>query len=194
MITVLLLAAAGMAAEDGPGKPCSYDGFGTNPKLAEVAGDPMLVYRMEGEWTCGYLSKRDGAGPAWVRSADVRLVQVDTNPPLAAWAGTWKGGEDHVTIRLSKTAGKLMLKGDAVWQGRAGSVHTGDFEGEAIPQGNRLHFADGGAESCTIDMTLVGGYIVAEDNNKCGGMNVRFQGIWKLTDHKSDGLSHHNEL
>jgi hypothetical protein len=178
-IAALLLATIGVAAQDRPGKLCTYDGFSTNPKLAEVAGDPLLVYRVEGAWTCGYLSQHGGAGPAWVRSAEIRLVQVDPNPPLAAWAGTWKGGEDRVTIQLSKTPGSLALKGAAVWRGRANAVHTGDFEGEGTPQGNHLHFVDSGTDSCTIDFTLVGAYIVADDNNKCGGMNVRFQGIWK---------------
>jgi hypothetical protein len=34
-------------------------------------------------------------------------------------------------------------------------------------------------DSCVVDMTLIGTYIVARDNGKCGGMNVRFGGIWQ---------------
>ena len=33
--------------------------------------------------------------------------------------------------------------------------------------------------SCTVDLTLIGKYLVANDNDKCGGQNVRFWGVWK---------------
>lgn len=182
---------------------CAYDGFNADPKLAEVTkaaatgyfgcstakeclpaklrhGDAVLVYRVDGDWTCGYLTERGGAGPGWVRSQNIRAVAADPNPPLAAWTGTWKGGEDRVTIRLSKTPGALELEGAAAWHGVGSVVHTGDIEGEATPRGNHLHYADSdSAEACSIDLTLSGKFIIASDNNHCGGMNVRFEGIWK---------------
>ena len=37
-------------------------------------GTPVLIYRGQGEWTCGYFSGREGAGPAWIRSDALRAV------------------------------------------------------------------------------------------------------------------------
>ena len=47
---------------------------------------------------------------------------------------------------------------------------------EASPGGNHLHLED---DSCKIDLALIGKYILANDNNMCGGMNVRFWSVWK---------------
>jgi len=42
-----------------------------------------------------------------------------------------------------------------------------------------LHVVDGaGSDACMVDLTLVGRYLVVTDNNMCGGVNVRFWGIW----------------
>jgi hypothetical protein len=206
LMTVIRMAAiSAVSGQDRPVTLCGFDGFGADPRLAEVAtahsttgyrgcssdenclpvtlapGDPMVVYRVAGDWTCGYTSQGDGAGPGWVRSTDIRLVEFDPHPSVGAWAGRWAGGEDRVAIVRSSAAGELALKGSAAWHGYGDVVHTGDFSATAAPHGNHLHVVESGSDSCTVDLTLIGAYIVASDNGKCGGMNVRFQGIWKST-------------
>jgi hypothetical protein len=201
---IVVIAVSWCAAQDRPKTLCEFDGFSANPKLAEVAtakstvgyfgcsssqkclatklapGDPVVVYQAEGDWTCGYLSQAKGAGPGWVRSNDIRPVHFDAAPPLDAWLGTWANGDDRIRIQTSKAAGKLGLQGEAVWHGRTkDAVHTGEFAGEAAPVGNHLHFVESGSDSCTVDLTLIGKYLVANDNNLCGGENVRFWGVWK---------------
>ncbi len=47
---------------------------------------------------------------------------------------------------------------------------------ETNPAGNHLHVED---DACHIDLALIGRYILANDNNGCGGANVRFWGVWK---------------
>ncbi len=191
------------SGQDRPGTACNFDGFEADLKLAEVStprstkgyygcssgndclattlepGDPVLVYRVERDWTCGYLSQHNGAGPGWLRSKDIRPVNFDPTPPLNALVGTWVNGKDRIRIQPSKSSERLDLEGEATWRGARGVVHTGDFAGEAAPAGNRLHFVEDGADSCTIDLALIGNYLVANDNAMCGGMNVRFWGIWK---------------
>jgi hypothetical protein len=63
--------------------------------------------------------------------------------------------------------------------GAGSNVHVGDIEGAAAPDGNRLRLLKSGPGGCTVDMKLLGLDIVADDNMGCGGMNVRFEGIWK---------------
>lgn len=85
-----------------------------------------------------------------------------------------------VHIQASKTVGWLALDGTAAWDGLNGIQHFGNLEGEAKPTGNKLHYTRGQGEwACAVDMTLLGDYILASDNDKCGGMNARFGGVWR---------------
>lgn len=200
-VLAMLISAVGAAAQERPQKACGFDGFSAGGKLAQVtratvgyygcatakdcmpsklaAGDVVAPYHTDGGWTCAYLQQNKGAGPGWVKTSDIRDVPVDPAPPLGAWVGTWANGRARIRIAASKTEGNLHLTGEADWHGGSGVVHTGDFEGDASPQGNHLHFVEAGADSCTVDLTSIGRYIVANDNGSCGGMNVRFWGIWK---------------
>ena len=179
-ISCLIFAAitSVAAAQQPPKTPCDFDGFDTKAKLAEAikSGYPVVVTRVEGDWTCGYLTSSKGSGQGWVQSREIRLVDFDPNPPLAAWAGTWVQDENRIRIQISKTTGKLALEGEAYWHGFGDNVHSGEFSGEAIPARNQLHVED---DSCKIDLALWGKYILANDNNSCGGLNVRFWGVWK---------------
>jgi len=196
-----MMLAMGATAQERPQKACGFEGFSADAQLAEVirsstgywgcgsprnciparfaAGDAVTPYRTDGDWTCAYIQQRDGAGPGWVRAVDLREVHADPAPPLDAWFGTWTNGLGHIAIAASAAPGKLHLTGDNEWHGTANVVHTGEFEGDASPAGNHLHFVESGPDSCTIDLTLIGRYLVANDNQLCGGMNVRFWGIWK---------------
>ncbi len=137
--------------------------------------------KREREWTCGYVSARDGAGPAWIRSDALRVVPYDEHPPLRAWVGTWTGGQDRVLIR------NRSLTWDAAIDWLCGMARQtqrtfGNTEGIVSAVGNHLHFIEGGTDSCTMDLTLLNRYIFASDNQACGGLNARFQGVWKRTE------------
>jgi hypothetical protein len=204
ILIVLLSISVSASAQTKPTEACTFVGFASDaqkqPNLAEVKtktpalmwmacdsakgcfsvkldpGSPVLIYRNDGAWTCGYGVDRHGAGPAWFRSGDLRPLEFTAAPAMAAWYGVWKGGEDRVTIAAGRNAGELRVAGNAIWQGAKGNEHFGEVAGSAAPGGNRLHVVDGG---CAIDLTLAGKYILADDNQGCGGMNVRFAGIWK---------------
>jgi hypothetical protein len=201
--TALWVATISVAAgQQLPTSPCDFNGFDTNSKLAEVAApkstiayyacaagkkclsmtlrpaDPIVVNKVEGDWTCGYLVARKGSAQGWVRSADIRLIALESNPPLNAWIGTWIQDENHIRIQSSKVPGRLALDGEAYWYGSNHNGHVGEISGEAVPEGNKLHFVDD-SDICTVDLALIGKYMIANDNNMCGGVNVRFWGIWK---------------
>jgi hypothetical protein len=206
-LVLFLLSPLAVTAQTRPTGACSFRDFDTNPQhnpqIAEVAtktpattwmacdspkgcislrvdpGSPVLIYTTDGPWTCGYSADRHGAGPAWFRSSDLRLVKYELNPPISAWTGTWTGGEDRVVIAPAKNGHALHLKGRATWHGANGVEHFGGTEGDATPVGNHLHFVEGGPDSCTMDLTLVGKFILASDNQLCGAINARFQGFWK---------------
>ncbi len=205
LIAFILLLGAGLEAhaQTPPNVECAADTSSLNVQVAKVAnstsaalwvacgpashcgrwavapGTPVIVDRAQGAFTCVYAQARDGAGPGWILSSSLRTLDYDPHPPPASWIGLWIGGEDRVTIRGAKEPGMLHVSGHAEWHGNAGVVHDGDVEGEVSPAAGHLHLAEEGADSCTLDLTLAGCYIVATDNNLCGGMNVRFEGIWR---------------
>jgi hypothetical protein len=199
LVPVILSMAA--AAQERPQKACSFEGFSAEGKLAEVirpatgywgcdsrmscmpiklaAGDVVTPYHTDGDWTCAFIQQRDGAGPGWVKAQDLREVHADPAPSLDAWFGTWANALGRIRIAASAAAGKLHLTGENEWHGIGDVVHTGGFKGDASPAGNHLHVVESAPDSCTIDLTLIGRYLVASDNQRCGGQNVRFWGIWK---------------
>jgi hypothetical protein len=198
----LWLATTSVAAgQQVPTSLCEFDGFDVRSQLAEAKiattsfygctagknclpstlkpGDPLVVNRTEGDWTCGYLVARKGSAQGWVRSGDIRLIAFDPNPPLDAWLGEWRQGKNHISMLPSKTAGKLALEGEAYWIGTNHNEHSGEISGEASPVGNQLRYSEGEGEGCKVDFALWGKYLLANDNNMCGGLNVRFWGVWK---------------
>ncbi len=142
-------------------------------------GDTVQPVNTTDGWTCGYVTTAKGAGPAWIPSSDLTAVDADANPSLKAWFGIWHGGEDLVDILPSQTNGRLTLKGTAIWNGSNGNQHFGNLKGEATPVGNELHYTDGDTGGCVVDMKLIGDYILASDNQKCGALNARFSGVWR---------------
>ena len=178
LVAGLLLAArprpAGAqanAAGQPPAARCEGEGIAPNFPLVLRAGVPAIVYHVDGAWTCAGFQN----GPRWVRSAELRAVPADTTPRSAAWVGRWTVPAGTATIRPG-SGDTLRIEGHAWWLGGRGVSHSGSIRALAVPSGNRVHFVE---ETCILDLALVGKYIVAGDNERCGGMNVRFWGIWR---------------
>jgi hypothetical protein len=201
---VACAAATSIAAgQKPPGSDCGFEGFDVHANLAEVsrpttayynceagkkcssmpvqAGDTLVISRSKGDWTCGYLTGRKGAAQGWILSEDFHVIEADPNPPLTAWIGNWMQAENRITIEASKTPGKLALDGEAYWRGGRDNLHEGAIAGEITPKGNYAHYEEGSRESCIVDLALIGNYLLANDNSLCGGMNVRFWGVWRRT-------------
>ncbi len=197
-LVVLLAAGAAASAADVPKTPCIFDDFPPAPSLVEIAapgkvigyfgcsekgcletllghGEPLILLHTDGAWTCAYFDNRDGAAPTWVRSSDIRNVTANPNPAVADWVGTWRQAHNHISVEPARVAGALRISGEAIWKGPT-SAHDGSFEGDATPAGNHVHVSDNG---CAVDLALIGRYLITSDNSQCGGMNVRFQGIWR---------------
>jgi len=165
-----------------PHEKCSFDGSGA--ALAEVIAksaneqptDMVVVYRVQGDWTCGYLAHKTGGRPGWIPSAAIRVLTADPKPPLDAWLGTWREGEEYITIAKAQTPEKLALESGRAIHGAKHVAPAGEIKGEAIPDGNHAHFVE--KDNCVVDLTLYGKYLLSEDNHFCGDVNVRFWGIW----------------
>jgi hypothetical protein len=92
--------------------------------------------------------------------------------------GTWQFQDDSIDIKTAGP-GKVEADGNAVYQ-TSMTENDGAFSGTAsVPASSELVFRDGeGDAMCEVKLHRRGPYLVASDNSQCGGMNVRFNGIY----------------
>jgi hypothetical protein len=108
-----------------------------------------------------------------VRFAEDRELTQDFL--LGTW--TYDGNPKIVISPVGKD--KVRAKGEAWWPGpRIPPYHEGSFRAVAAPAGKEITFREGEGEyDCKVDFLRRGPYLVAHDNEHCGGANVRFSGI-----------------
>lgn len=143
-----------------------------------IPGDQLAVAKTHGKFICGWYSPAKGSSTVgWLLSSDLEISPPDAVPSPDKWAGTWSAysGSHSITIK-NETTGSLRMHGEASWTGITGSVHIGNFNSSTKPQGNQVSLDDG---MCKVNLTLLGDYLVANDNSYCGGANVRFNGVYK---------------
>jgi hypothetical protein len=108
------------------------------------------------------------------------IAEPDPNPPLEKWIGTWKHYDDSITVKQTGKAGDIQVEGMAYWPGRHDARHTGGVEASAKPERNTLVVQEGPEDfRCKLWLSLVGSLLIVNDNHKCGGMNVNFDGVYQ---------------
>lgn len=98
------------------------------------------------------------------------------------WLGAWRMGDDSITLRAK--GDKLSASGEAYWPSanpslkeRPGGPNIGQMSGVAAPKGNQVAFSDD-EDECHVSLLLLPPFLLARDDNHCGGMNVRFDGVY----------------
>jgi hypothetical protein len=156
------------------------------PKPYLSSGNRVLVTQTTAGWVCawGLIGQSDQWGfQGWVPAKAIKFLDVTRHPSLRDWIGTWKlDGIDQLKIRES-SAGTLRVTGEARWYGPVVNgerdIHYGSLDGHATPVGSRLYIGRTLSKGeCKATLLLIDGYLVATDNNQCGGVNVRFNGVF----------------
>jgi hypothetical protein len=157
----------------GPGCPDPASKL-CHSKVDAKRGDVLLTSKSYKGFVCAYL----GGDAGWIALGDVEKLaqQPAAHPPIAAWLGEWQHGDD--SIRFTRQGDGIHAAGVAYWPVNAsasGAVHFGDFELDAVPTDSAAVFA---GDTCTVQANLFGDYLIVKDNAGCGGVNVRFQGVF----------------
>jgi hypothetical protein len=167
-----------------------------------VPGNELIVTARSGSRLCAVFVARNGSEFwGWLPAQALKVTTPAVT--LADWAGRWTQTEASVAITTSGNR-SLSIKGDATYGAsspdrvRRGAINIGNIEAMVTPTGNALDFAmhsEGGATQtvpwasaaeydCAVRMKRVGPWLVVDDNNNCGGMNVTFRGIYQRTGRK----------
>jgi hypothetical protein len=144
-----------------------------------ITGDQVVVSRKFGAWICAWYQPRRGSETVgWLPADKLVMLALPAAHATQRWTGLWKYGEKTLDIQRTAKPDFLKVTGHAVWEGVGANAHVGGVEAVAQPQGNELILVE---EECRVALKLVGDYIVASDNSGCGGVNVRFNGVYSLS-------------
>lgn len=162
------------------GCPAAGEACITNSYL--IDGDEVIVSKLREGFACAYYVQSDTAG--WIPLNQIEPVATEQAPQPAQWAGRWQGrGDNRISITHAEGTG-LAIAGRAFWPAARPSelysVRTGEIAGHLDQIGTRARYDDN--DLCEVNFTLLGQYLLAGDNNRCGGMNVSFTGVYTRAD------------
>jgi hypothetical protein len=175
---------------------------GPKPKPSRayvVAGDVLVASSTRGAFTSvTFVSPAGKTRSGWLDSAGLTRIAAGTR-----WQGVWKAWESEIEVTPGRIRGTLHVEGSANWGGHdpqrvaIGGVHVGEFAVDARAAGGRIAFSvdesgegttarsfDDAPEEehrCRVQLRLLGPYLLAHDNNACGGANVSFTGTYRLS-------------
>jgi hypothetical protein len=162
-----------------------------------VPGNELISVVRAGSRLCAVFVAPSGAEYwGWLPVTALAVTTPGVN--LADWAGRWMRPEASIAI-VTTRGGALSIKGDATFGAsdpdrvRRGAVNMGEIAAVVIPKNNALDFAmqdDGGTGKtvpwslageydCAVRMQRIGRWLAVDDNNRCGGLNVTFRGIYR---------------
>lgn len=150
----------------------------------QQAGNPyvlpdqtVIVSRVRMDHACVFYPNDVGGSAGYLPLARLRLRESNTMPPRTAWLGEW--GEGNPQLVIERRGNGLHVTGEAFWPGRPGehdypTTNLGQLDGRLTILGNRARYDDG---NCIVDFTLLQTFLIASDNFRCGGNNVRFRDV-----------------
>jgi hypothetical protein len=183
---------------DGDQEGCPRVDAACETRAYLVAGDPVIVTEIAGDFACGAFAAPKGTKQetmGWLARA--ALEAVNEPPPAARdWLGQWRAGFWREIKITAAAAGGIELEGTAYWgaddpvRRERGGVNTGDLSATVKPEGRKAAFSldvngethpyDANAgDVCQVRLWRLGPYLAVADNVQCGGANVTFTGIYR---------------
>lgn len=155
--------------------PCA-----SRQKSFVVAGDVVFAGPPNNGFRCVYYGSAKGKIIAgFVPVENLALLNEDTELSPEFVIGKWNYESDSIQIKAG-SGGSLSAEGAAYYQ-TSETVNEGSLSASAsvVAGQQELVFKEGSDEtSCVVKLHRRGPYLVASDNSNCGGLNVRFDGIY----------------
>jgi hypothetical protein len=173
----------------GEKRGCPAPAVACRRKAFVLPGDLLVATESKGGFTQVTYVAPGHSDPTkgWIETAGLS-ARATPVPRPQSWIGSWSSWDETIQIAAGKRRGTLKVSGSALWGGRdpervaRGGVHIGEIDGEVpAPRSDRLNYTDDetDADSCHVAMRLLGPYLLVEDNNRCGGANVSFAGVYR---------------
>ena len=160
-----------------------------------VPGDEVLINTMEGSYVCATFKARSGIVTKGLLPRDALQVVPPEQLSDQKWDGKWRrDSETEIVIESRKD--QVKVSGTAIWGSsdpqrvKRGAVNTGELSGSGKPGGQVLAIGydpdrsgfpppeDAASDICAAKLELYGRYLLVEDNERCGGVNVTFTGLY----------------
>lgn len=164
---------------------CPSRGAACQTKRYVVPGDELIVGKQHGEWSCVWYAGKTHETVGWVRNGQLQYQEANPRPD---WEGKWKQYAYTGYISIAKKGGRYYVLGNTKWFGAqlpdgTQVEHVGALGGELSVEKNVAHSgpaaADANAEyDCMADYVRLGRFLIVHDNGQCGGVNVRFDGVY----------------
>ncbi|PPD46463.1 MAG: hypothetical protein CTY15_00045 [Methylocystis sp.] len=162
---------------------CPKDAAACQSRSFLLSGDLVVAGKSFDGFRCiFYRDQKNVAGSAGYVPEGRLETLPQPNVTQKDWPGEWRMGDDFIMLRAK--GAKLSASGEAYWPSAnpspkevPGGPHTGEMSGLAEPKGDKVAFADG-EDECHVSLTLLPPFLLARDNDRCGGANVRFNGVY----------------
>ena len=140
------------------------------------AGESVIVSHALRQFVCTARTAGGGVQSiGWLPRRSVRTADVDQDPPVADWPGTWVGSNAALTIRTGGEGDLLEVEATALAEEGSRSEASAWLNGAGRPQGQQLAVADEFGSGCRVSLRLVGRSIFATESGACG---ARFEGLY----------------
>jgi hypothetical protein len=144
-----------------------------------IGGDMVLASAPVNGFRCVYAPTDGGDLAAGFLPASELEPAPDAGALTAEFlTGRWRHlGDTEITF--TRSGESVIVRGQATYNTSVpGGVHTGELDGPVTVAGGEARYAQDG---CEVTLRRRGPFLVASDNNACGGLNVSFGGIYTRT-------------
>lgn len=146
-----------------------------DPVAHAFPGETVIISKVLRGLACAMSPHDEISG--WINTRHLALYRIETAPPVEAWVGAW--ASDHG--RQLEFFGRF---GELYARGRSG--RTSGAERSAAPDGQidgSVSVAGYGGKyrsvRCEASFTLLGDFLIASDNGKCGGAANGFSAVYR---------------
>jgi hypothetical protein len=170
-----------------------------------VPGDEVLTNATDEPYFCARFKSQSFVETiGYLPRAALEIVPLE-HPSIQKWNGTWRR-DSEAEIVLKAGGDEVTVSGNATWGAsdpqrvKRGAVNTGELDGSFRPRGQVLAIGydparsgspptdDTAADICAAKIELYDRYLLVEDNGKCGGLNVSFNGLYVRANSKQTVL------